>query len=542
MRVLLIQPPYPFSEFPKPSSALMGLGAVLRQEGIEVQVLDLLSTRFTPAKIEARLHAFQPQVIGITAVTMNFPQAIRILNHCKQVAPESITLMGGPHATFTAREVLQDFPAVDMVVRGEGEETIRELVRSLDGGKDLGMVRGLSLRRDGNIVQTDPRPLIQDLSALPPPDRTLFPLSRYLAMRVPASVLSSRGCPVGCTFCAGSRLMGRPGRFRDPLRVVDEMESALRLGFEEICVDDDLFSRRPSHVRAICDEIGRRRLRFRMYIFARVDTVDRDLLERLKEAGCAMICFGLESGSQDILDRANKRATIESARRAVRLCQEVGIVPFGSFILGLPGETRKTMEESLSFARSLEIPFGFHLLAPFPGTPIRERAADYGIKILTDDWSLYDADHAVTESAALPAVEVEQFARKFFQDLEEKVLTLRNGTLRGTYHGPFRKEMEKRIEVDMAWRMLSGDLVEEHGRFPARAAQMPDGGEDPMVPLARRIAKRLPYPESRVLSQLGSFSARGLIVGHKTPLHYQWQWREDPPPADPLPGECSGGK
>ena len=147
-----------------------------------------------------------------------------------------------------------------------------------------------------------------------------------------------------------------------------------------------------------------------------------------------MICFGLESGNQRILDLADKRATVERARRAVELSKAAGIAPFGSFILGLPGETRETMEETVSFAQSLGIPHGFHLLSPFPGTRIRERASEYGIKILTDDWSLYDADHAVTETEALKAGEVEALAKNFFANLTAEIERMKKGTLDRDVH------------------------------------------------------------------------------------------------------------
>jgi anaerobic magnesium-protoporphyrin IX monomethyl ester cyclase len=527
MKVLLIQPPYPFSEFPKPSSALIFLGTVLRQEGVDVEILDLLSTRYSLDKIEARLARFQPDIIGATCVTLNFPVAVKTLQHCKAIAPQATTLMGGPHVTFTAEETIRRFPGVDIIVRGEGEETLKELVFALDEGKKLEKVRGLTFRRNGTIFQTEDRPFIQELDLLPPPDRTLFPIARYLAMRVPASVLSSRGCPTGCSFCVGYRMAGRQGRFRNPLRVVDEIESAHRLGFEEICLDDDLFTRNRPHVLAICDEIGRRGLQLKMYIFARVDTVDPLLLRKLKEAGCAMICFGLESGNQRILDRADKRTTLEKARRAVQLSKEAGISPFGSFILGLPGETRETMEETHSFAQSLGIPYGFHLLSPFPGTRIRERAAEYGIRVLTDDWSLYDADHAITETEALRAAEVETFAKSFFQNLGAEIENMKKGTLAGTYRGPYREEMEKRLEVDFAWKLLAGDLLEEQGRIPQAEALGPNSGEDSLRLLAQRLAGIVSMPLTFVEEKLRKLSARRLIICQKSPDSFRWYWKED---------------
>ena len=526
MKVLLIQPPYPFSEFPKPSSALLSLGTLLKKEGVEVEILDLLSTHYTTEKIEKRLARFQPEVIGVTSVTMNFPTAVKIIQYCKKIAPESTTIMGGPHVTFTSEETLRDFSEVDIIVCGEGEETVRELLPALQGRGSLEKIQGLTFRQNGKIHKTEGRPSIPDLDLLPLPDRTLFPISRYLAMRVPVSVLSSRGCPMDCSFCVGYRMAGRKGRFRNPFRVVDEIESARRLGFEEVCIDDDLFTRNRRHVYTICDELGRRGLKMNMYIFARVDTVDAALLRKLREAGCKMICFGLESGNQKILDRPHKRTTLEKARRAVELSKEAGISPFGSFILGLPGETRETMEETRAFAQSLGIPYGFHLLSPFPGTKIRDRAPEYGIKILSDDWSLYDADHAVTETEGISATEVESFAKSFFQALGAEIEGMKKGTLDGTYKGPYREEMEKRVEVDFAWKLLAGDLIEEQGTIPQAELSAANGKEGSLRALARRLAGIVSLPLPFVESKLCKLSDRGLIRCQRETDSFRWEWKE----------------
>ncbi len=532
MKVLLIQPPYPFSEFPKPSYALMSIGAMLKEKGVEVELLDLLSTRYSLKKIEDCLVRYVPDLIGITSVTMNFPAAVKTLQYCKTLRPEAVTVMGGPHVTFTAKETLRAFPGVDIIVRGEGEETIVELLQALADGKKPEGIKGLSFRRDGTVVETEDRPFIPDIDRLPLPDRTLFPLSRYLAMRVPASILSSRGCPTGCSFCVGYRMTGRKGRFRDPLRVVDEIQAAQGLGFEEVCIDDDLFTRNRRHVTAICDEIGKRGIKLKMYIFARVDTVDEPLLRKLKEAGCAMICFGLESGNQGILDRANKGATVERARRAVELCKAAGISPFGSFILGLPGETKETMEETLSFAQSLGIPHGFHLLSPFPGTRVREKSAEYGLRILSDDWSLYDADHAVTETEFLKAAEVEKTAQNFFSNLVAAVESMKKGTMAGAYTGPYREEMEKRLEVDFAWKLLSGDILEEKGGISGLAES---GGKAQIgAPFLHEVVKLTGMPEEFVARKLGNLAEKGFIVCRQVPGGFHWQWRESNKDRSPL--------
>ena len=183
MKVLLVQPPYPFSEFPKPSWALMSLGAVLQQQGVEVEVLDLLSTRYTPRKIEERLSRFQPDLIGATCVTMNFPSTVKILQYCKAVSPQSTILMGGPHVTFTAAQILHEFPEVDMIARGEGELTLKELIGALDQGRSLQEVKGLSFRSKGTILETDPKEERgrSKSSSLPKTTRSDFSGERWLA-------------------------------------------------------------------------------------------------------------------------------------------------------------------------------------------------------------------------------------------------------------------------------------------------------------------------------------------------------------------------
>jgi len=523
MKFLLIQPPYPFSEFPKPSFALMSLGAVLKKNDVEVKVLDLLTTRFSWSKIQDSLNRFQPDLIGITSVTMNFPMALKIIKYCKKISPETLTVMGGPHVTFMAEEILQQHAEVDIIVQGEAEETIPEICR-FAREKDLTKIKGIAFRQNGKIQINEDRPFIVDLNSLPHPERTLFPIARYLAMKVPASILTSRGCPVGCSFCVGYRMTGRKGRFRDPRLVVDEIEAALNLGFEEVCFDDDLFTRQRRHVLGVCQEIKKRGLKFPLYLFARVDTVDETILRELRSVGCSMICFGLESGNQKILDKAGKKITLTKVRQAMEICKQVGISPFGSFILGLPGETPQTMEETLSFAQSLGIPFGFHILAPFPGTKVRENASAYGLKILTDDWSLYDADHAVTETAELPAKAVEEFAQKFFCGLNKEIARMKQATLAGTYNGPYKEEMEKRLEIDFAWQLLSRDLLEEKGEIKEYLAV---DVEDSLKKLARQLAQETSYPLPFVEKKLADYFQKRLIICQNKTNSFKWNWRDD---------------
>ncbi|MBE9501100.1 MAG: cobalamin-dependent protein, partial [Chloroflexi bacterium] len=243
MRVLLISTPYPLEENPIPSLSLSYLAGVLQEEGIEVQILDLLVAQYSSNKIRNKLEEYQPQVVGATCVTLNYPIAARILRVCKDFDPNIVTVMGGPHASFTLKETLLRAPWIDVVVIREGERTLVELVRALEKGIGFGQVAGIAFREDKHVVETEPRPPIKDLDELPVPARNLLPLSRYRALGAPCNLTTSRGCPYGCIFCSGRRMFGRKVRFRHPRLVVDEMEIIHKeLGFEKMNIVDDTFT------------------------------------------------------------------------------------------------------------------------------------------------------------------------------------------------------------------------------------------------------------------------------------------------------------
>jgi len=314
MRTLLINPPYAFSEIPIMPMGLAYIAAVLEHNGNEVQILDLLVSRYSKKKIESKIAEYQPDIIGITSVTMNYPIASSILRDCKSVNKDIITVIGGPHVTFCPVETLNEAPWIDIVVRGEGEQTILDII----GGIKLEDIDGIAFRSNG-IKLTGERNLIQDLDGLPLPARHLFPLSKYHALDCHCSLVTGRGCPFSCIFCVGSKMGGRRARYRDPKLVVDEIEQCLAYGFTEVNMEDDLLTLNPRHVYAFCDEIIARGLKFNWSVFSRVDTVNPELLRKMQEAGCTWMLYGVESGNQQILDTVKKKITLEKIREGVRL-------------------------------------------------------------------------------------------------------------------------------------------------------------------------------------------------------------------------------
>jgi anaerobic magnesium-protoporphyrin IX monomethyl ester cyclase len=413
MKVLLINAPFPFEESPTPPFGLMSLAAYLEQEGIEVRIEDYIIQPYSLDRVREVMSGYAPDVVGSTAVTMNVKGALRILNDYRTVAPDVVTVMGGPHVTFDADAVLGDNAFLDFVVRREGELTFTELLRALESKSPLDGILGISYKKDGRVVHNEDRPLIPDINILPYPARHLVQLSKYKALSLPINLVTSRGCPNKCIFCVGSRMVGRKVRYFDVKRVVDEFELLSKMGFNQINVVDDLFTANKRRCMEICDEILRRGIKHKWVAFARVDTVSKDLMLKLKEAGCATLCFGIESGNQEILDRVKKNITLAKCQAAVDLCNEVGIEPMTSYILGLPGETPETVRQTMEFARKLSPLYGFHILSPFPGTEVRDKSEEYGMRILSSDWDRYDANQSVAESITMPHEEIDRLVNEF---------------------------------------------------------------------------------------------------------------------------------
>jgi anaerobic magnesium-protoporphyrin IX monomethyl ester cyclase len=401
MRCILINPFYPLSENPSPPLGLAYLAAALEKSGAEVEILDYVVFPFVEADFQFKLAQFKPDIVAATAVTMTADWAIRIIREAKRCLPECLTIMGGPHVTFCADETLSAHSELDIVVLGEGEETLVEIAIEAGREGDWGKISGLVFRRGDTLISTGKRPHPIDVNMLEVPARHLLALGRYRALGMPISMTTSRGCPHACIFCVGRKMVGAMVRYRDPVKIVDEMESLAGYGFCQINVADDLFTADPCHCLAVCDEILKRNLTVKWTSFARVDTVSREVLQRMKNAGCQAVSFGIESGNADILKTIRKGITLDQVIEAVNLCNQVGLQPHGSFILGLPGETPDTLKETIAFGEKLKkqgVSYGFHLLAPFPGTRVRRESTALGITILSNDWSDYHANRAIVET------------------------------------------------------------------------------------------------------------------------------------------------
>jgi len=520
LKVALIAPPYPLEETPSAPLGLCYVAAAFEKAGAKVIILDYIVRKYFPEKLIEELSLFQPDVIGATSVTMNFQKAVSIIKTAKEKFPSSITMMGGPHVSFDYKNTLMQYPEVDLIVVGEGEQTIAELVPVLGDQSAWQTIKGVAYRDNSAIVFTGERELIRDLDALPFPSRYLLPMSRYLALGFPISIITSRGCPSRCIFCQGHRMVGHRVRNRNPQLVVAEIEYLLSFGFERVNFSDDFFTSNPKRVKEICSEIKQRGLSFGWGVFARADSVNTELLSIMRDAGCDTVFFGLESGNQEMLDRIKKHVKLDRIRQAVVDSKAAGMTVFGSFIVGLPGETHKTMMDSHHFSKELDIIYGYHFLAPFPGTEVMERMDQYDLKLLSNNWSDFDANRPIVQTSQLQPQDMEAFVETFFMQHARSV----DLDTEKRYRQGLLNQMEKTVffgkkKTDIVFKLLTEDIIETTGPI-----SISNNGDDSHVRLSEQIASRIDRPMEFVLPSIQHIVDRGYLSCDIYQDSHYWRW------------------
>jgi len=388
--------------------------AVLGLEGHEVAAVDCTALDMDVPALIDRTVSFQPDMIVVEVSTPSFHTDIETVREIDRNSEAPIVLIG-THASVFHREILNQYAYVDAIARGEYEYTVRETAAALDSGKPLEGIAGLTCRDDSGSIAVGPdRPYIDNLDELPFPARDCFPWDKYHEPGYIAlpwiTMVSSRGCPSRCTFCNWPQTMyGHRYRARSAGNVVDEMAFCIekyRPG--EIFFDDDTFTIGRSRVISLCDEIERRGLDVVWTCMGRVDTVDAEVLSRMYRAGCRKIKFGVETGSPDVMDRIRKRIDLDRVPEAFRAARDAGIEVHGTFMVGLPGETRETVRETIEMACALPMDtVQFSIATPFPGTEFFDECDRNGW-LVTRDWRHYDGRYgAVVSYPQLSKTEIE---------------------------------------------------------------------------------------------------------------------------------------
>lgn len=406
--------------FNSPPLGLAYIAAVLEREGVSVRLMDAGVEGLTPREVTARVVDERPPIVGIGATSNFFGNALRLAQLVRAALPETFIVVGGPHGSSCAAEVMSH-EVFDAVVIGEGELTTRDLVAAVLGGADLSGVLGIAYRDGDQVVHNPPRPLIEDLDELPFPARHLLPLDLYVPQPndgpyLPKhAMVSSRGCPYRCTFCDHGTY-GVSYRSASPERIVDEMEELVsRYGARDIAFVDSLFMVSKERVRRIIDAMRRRRLDVHWTCTVRANIADRSILQEMKDAGCWRVRIGVESGSERIRQVVKKEVETDDIFKAMRAADELGLHPKGFFMIGHPTETRESVLESMELALALPLTdVTVQLNTPLPGSEQWTTAGDFG-HYRSQDWSRYSFWEPVYIPKGMTAGELDELYRLFYR-------------------------------------------------------------------------------------------------------------------------------
>jgi anaerobic magnesium-protoporphyrin IX monomethyl ester cyclase len=440
---LLVEPAYPgYGKGFYVNYGLTLLAQLVREADMSVGMLSAQIDDLTPEEAVEKILALDPKVVGFTCMTVSFNWVARTAALLKKKAPQIHTIQGGTHLTAIPERTMDEAPGIDIGVIGEGEKIIVPLLKALIGNNKTSDIPGLIFRiGDGYQINERP-PLVEDLSTLPIPaydllDPRSFINTTYGVLSAP--ILSSRGCPGKCKFCY-KKTFGNRIRRRTSEHILNEIEHLIKnYGIEHFSFEDDLFTASKKSLGAFFDEMDRRKLRFEWSCWTRVDTVDSKILRSMKNHGCSLIRYGIESGSQEILDRNEKRTTLEQIRRAFDLTRNAGIMIMGCFMFGNMGETRESAQETMDLIKQLK-PEMLYMSScmPYPGTEVARWAEENGY-LATSNWDEYQESGAfpVMRTDDLTAEEVQQI-RQRANDILRKDLVWRLRRFINTLKHPYR--------------------------------------------------------------------------------------------------------
>lgn len=388
MKILLITPPANLSERYSiklkesrghlPPLGILQIAAVLEKAGHAVKVLDLPVLNLSPAGIKKIIKRFTPRIIGFSTLTFNASRTFKIAREIDKIS-KALIVFGGPHVTVFPKETLEKETFIDLIIMGEGEETILGLLHAIETKSSFKKVKGICFRNNnGQVIMNPPRLPIKNLDSLPFPAYHLVDLKKYIPLpnqykRLPAiNIVTGRGCPWGkCTYCFESARLGFFRRIspRRTIKLIKILVKNYRV--KEISFWDDMFIVGEKWINEFCDLLKKESIDISWSCYSRVDMVNPVILKKMNAVGCWNIFYGIESGNQKLLDKIKKGITLEQCRKAIRWTKEAGIESRGAMMIALPGETPKLAEKTIKFAIELDLDYAqFTYTTPYCGTKL----------------------------------------------------------------------------------------------------------------------------------------------------------------------------
>ena len=396
-----------------PPLGILSIASYLEEHNFEVHIIDLHAEEITPEQFKDILQRLKPKFVGITVLSAHFVPANYVAHLCKEIVPDCKVIAGGVHAEAAPEQMLRN-PSIDAVARGDGEDTMLEFV----SGKSYANILGLSYRNEMTVKHNPPRTLTKDLDDYPLPAYHLIDFDNYFPpvgsyRDLPAmNVLQTRGCPGTCTFCNSAKTVLR-GRSVDK---IIELIKKLRYeyGIRQIYFYDDTFTASPQVVKEFCEKMIQEKVDVKWICYVRGDMFRETIAALMNKAGCHQVLVGIESGSEHLMKQIGKPIKKEKYKTIVEIAHKYNIEVRASFIIGHPEETHETMEETLQFAKWLDVDFfQVNILTPYPGTQLYNEAKEKGL-ILHEEYERYGQNEVVMKLQNLSPEEVMKFEKYTF--------------------------------------------------------------------------------------------------------------------------------
>jgi radical SAM superfamily enzyme YgiQ (UPF0313 family) len=402
-----------------PPIGLAYIASAIR-EYYKVNILDLGPLDMSKKELINYFEEIKPKIVGITSTVGTYKNGLKIAKMLKQLYPNILIIMGGPQATFLCQETL-DTGVVDIVSKFEGENSFLEICNHYLGQSEskLENIKGIAFKKGNEIIETERREFISDLDSLKLPAYDLLNLENY-KLNTWININTGRGCPFNCKFCSANFYSGRKYRIRDINKVIDEILFVQNnYNKSKFFIADDTFTFSNKRVQEFCLALKERNVSITWQCEGRVDTVNEELLQTMKDSGCIAIQYGVESGSQDTLKNIDKRTTLEQVYNAVKMAYKIGMNVICSFIIGLPEDKEDNIKATIDFARKLrgiqevertnKISTIFSIFTPLPGTYYYENSEELGIKYHTKDWDQFSFMNAVIDTKYLTRFQIQNF-------------------------------------------------------------------------------------------------------------------------------------